>query len=292
MVSCAKVSSVPNKKNNKYGSGKLALSVNVVLWLVLLITVIAKFVPSSLVMPAADLDASWKFGMNQAVAQGFSFGPYASIYTKTYHPSTDFMMVSGSLYLALSYWACFVLLMKGVQWRWVLVFCAIFVGVMYSHDALFFSFPLLVGLASFKVISSEDGVLAKSNYAPFYVALMFAPFGLLPLVKASILILCGTIAALCSAFFIVNKKIVLAIICLTSPMVSMLLFWIAAEQSVTNLPNYFISMAPIVSGYTEAMAINGNSREVILYLVASAFLLSSISLQKQITITSKIFLLW
>ncbi|MCG6538023.1 MAG: hypothetical protein L7F78_25730, partial [Syntrophales bacterium LBB04] len=291
--------SLPNKILNKFGSRNLGLTVNVVLWLVILITAIGVFVPFSPVMPAAGLDQSCVFGMNQAVAQGLSFGkeivltfgPYASIYTKTYHPSTDFMMVSGSLYLAVSYWACFILLMKSVQWRWILAFCAILAGVMYSRDALFFSFPLLVGLTTFKIVFSENGVLAKSKYAPFYVALMFAPFGLLPLVKGSILILCGAIAILCSVFLIVNKKRVLAIICLTSPMVSMLLFWITSGQSVTNLPNYFISMAPIVSGYTEAMAVNGNTREVISYLVASAFLLLSISLQKQITITSKIFLL-
>jgi hypothetical protein len=290
---------VPNKILNKFGSGKLGLSVNIVLWIVLLITTIAKFAPFSPEMPAASLDPSWKFGMNQAVAQGFSFGkeiiftfgPYASINTKTYHPSTDFMMVSGSLYLALSYWVCFVLLIKGVQLRWVLAFCAILAGVVYSRHALFLSFPLLVGLTTFKIVFSEDGVLAKSKYAPFYVALMFAPFGLLTLVKGTILILCGAIAALCSIFFIVNKKRVIAIICLISPMVSMLLFWIASGQSVTNLPNYFISMAPIVFGYTEAMASNGNTLEIILYLVASALLLLSIYLQKQITSTSKLFLL-
>jgi hypothetical protein len=49
-------------------------------------------------------------------------------------------------------------------------------------------------------------------------------------------------------------------------------------------------MVPIVSGYTEAMAVDGLIHEVILYLVASAFLLLTISLQTKITNTSKIFL--
>src|SRR6476469_6515006 len=83
-----------------------------------LITAICIFVPFSPVMPEDGLDASWMFGMNQAVAQGlairrdiiFTFGPYASIYTQAYHPATDYMMMFGSLYLALSYWFALVLL--------------------------------------------------------------------------------------------------------------------------------------------------------------------------------------
>jgi hypothetical protein len=70
--------------------------------------------------------------------------------------------------------------------------------------------------------------------AAFYVALLFAPFGLLPLVKGSMLILCGAIATLCAVFFIANKHRLLAIICLFAPIVSMLFFWIASGQSVAT----------------------------------------------------------
>jgi hypothetical protein len=288
----------PHKIRNTFDSRSLTLTVNVVLWLVLLITTIATFVPFSPGMPGAGLDPSWVFGMNQATAQGISFGkgiiftygPYASIATKSYHPSTDFMMVSGSLYLALSYWACFVLLMKNVQWRWVLAFGTVLAGLMYLRDALFFSLPLLVGLLIFKILILEKGRLVKSKLAPLYVALLFAPFGLLPLIKGTILILCGAITVLCSIFFIANKQRVLAITCLFSPLVSMVFFWVLTGQSVGNLPNYFIAMAHIASGYSEAMAVNGNNLEVILYLIASAFLLLAISIQPQITHTSKMFL--
>ncbi len=290
--------SAPKKIINKFGSRNLDSTVNFILWLALLITVIAKFVPLLPEMPAGGLDPSFTFAYNQAVAQGLSFGkeiiltfgPYASIYYKSYHPSTDFMMLSGSLYLAFSYWVCFLLLMKNVQWRWVLAFCVILAGLTYSQDALLFSLPLLVGLQTFKILFSEEGRLVKSKLAPFYVALLFAPFGLLPLVKGSIMILCGAVAALCSSVFIANRHRLLAILCLFTPMVSVLFFWIASGQSATTLPNYFISMAPIVSGYTEAMAVDGNIREIILYLAASAFLLLVISIQTETSDTSKIFL--
>ncbi len=277
----------------------LGLATNVGLWIVVLITIIAVFVPFSPSMPAAGLDPSWMFGMNQGIAQGlsigkeiiFTFGPFASVFTQLYHPSTDFMMVGGSLYLALSYLACFIILMRGVRLPWVLAFCASLAGLMYLRDALFFSFPLLVGLTTFKIVFSADGAIARSRYAPFLVALMFAPFGLIPLIKGTMLILCVAIAVLCSVFFVVNRKSVLAIICLVSPLVSILLFWIASGQSVTSLPNYFTSMGSIVSGFTEAMSSSGSTLEIIFYLVASVFILVSISLQKQINRSSKIFLL-
>jgi len=284
----------------KFGSRDMGLTVNIILWLVLFITAIAVFVPFYPAMPDSDLDPSWRFGMNQAVAQGlaigkdiiFTFGPYASIYTKSYHPSTDFMMVSGSLYLALSYSVCFGLLMRSVQWYWVLAVCAVLTGFGHDQnpykDPLFFSLPLLVGLQSYKILSWEYGRQLKSKLT--YMALLFAPFGLLPIVKGSLLILCAAIAALCSVFFIVNRHRLLGIICLVSPLVSMLFFWIVSGQSVASLPSYFISMEPIVSGYTEAMALSGPILEVILYLIASVFLLLAISIQSQITITSKIFL--
>jgi hypothetical protein len=291
--------SIFKKTMNIFFTTNIDIAFDAILGGLLLIIIIARFVPFYPYIPTSELDSSWQFGMNQALAQGlsfgkdiiFTFGPYASIYTKSYHPSTDFLMVSGSLYLALSYWACFVILMKGVQWRWILAFYFIFAGgFWWLTDALFLLFPLLVGLLIFKISFSEQGKLVNSKLASFYVALLFAPFGLLPLIKGSMLILCGAVAAFCSVFFIANRHRLLAIICLCSPMVSMLFFWIASGQSAVGLPSYFISMAPIVSGYTEAMAVDGNIYEIILYLITSAFLLLAISIHAQITNTSKIFL--
>ncbi len=283
---------------NKFISSNVDLTVNAIFGVVLLLTTIATFVPFSPGMPGAGLDPSWVFGMNQATAQGFAFGkemiftygPYASIATKSYHPSTDFMMVSGSLYLALSYWGCFVLLMKNVQWRWVLAFGTILAGFMYLRDTLFFSLPLLVGLLIFKILFLDDGRFIKRKLAPLYVALLFAPFGLLPLVMGTLLFLCVAITVLCFVVFIACKQRVLAITCLFSPFVSMIFFWVLSGQSVRNLPNYLMGMAHIASGYSEAMAVNGNTLEVILYVLASAVLLVAIATQGQISHTSKFFL--
>jgi hypothetical protein len=274
---------------------KLISAGRFLIWGVSLITLIAVFVPFSPRMPGSGLDASYEFGLNQAVAQGLSFGgniifaygPYASVYTGTYHPSTDVMMVGGSLYLALSYWACFLFLIKGVRWYWVFSLLA---GLTYEHASLFFSFPLIVGLTCFKIISSKDGGPSGNKAALFYVALLFAPYGLLPLTKGTLPILCCAVSALCAVFFIANKRKLLAATCLLSPLGSMAFFWVFAGQSLENLPTYFIGMSPIISGHSEAMALNGSTLEVVFYLMASTGLLLAIAFQKQLRLTSKIFL--
>jgi hypothetical protein len=279
---------------------KLKSLANWVLWLMSLIIVIVAFVPFSPGMPSAGLDPSWIFAMNQAVSQGlafgkdivFTFGPYASLYSKTYHPSTDFMMVSGGLYLALSYWACFVFLMKGVHRIWVLAFCVILAVFLFTTDTLFFSAALLVGLVSFKIGSSLEGaVFTKAKLTILYVGFLFAPLGLLPLIKGSMFVLSGVVIAFSTVFFVVLNRRLLAAICIFSPSVSMLVFWIAAGQSVTALPSYLAKLIPIISGYTEAMATEGKIIEVLVYLMTLAFILLAILTQKQLTNSSKIFLL-
>jgi len=282
----------------KLDKSVISLAINGILWLFLLVTVIAVFVAFWPRMPGAGMDPSWIFGMNQAVVQGlsfgeniiFTFGPYASLYTQTYHPDIDIMMVGCSLYLALSYWGCLLLLMDSIHWRWVLVFSATLAGVLYFRDPLLFSFPLIVGLSTFKILLSGDKELTKSKFTPFLVVFIFAPFGLLSLVKGTLLILCGAITILCSVFFVINKQRKFAMICLLTPIVSMFFFWMMSGQSAAILPKYFIGMAHIVSGYTEAMALDGKVEEIFAFLIASLYLLISIVTQKQYTHSSKLFL--
>ena len=98
--------------------------------LLLLVTIVSVFVPLSPLMPWDNLDGSWRFSLNQAFAQGLAFGdeivfqlgPYASIWTTVYHPSTDFIMLLGSSYLALSYFIMLVFLMIGINWRWIIFY--------------------------------------------------------------------------------------------------------------------------------------------------------------------------
>jgi len=274
-------------------------SLNWGLQALLFITVICIFVPFSPEMPGEGLDPSWVFGMNQAVAQGlafgrevvFSFGPYASIYTKVYHPATDHLMLVGSLYLGLSYGLAVFLLTRNSRWYLLIAFWVVLAGLMYSRDALFYSYPLLVGLFCYQMIDAHEEVALGTNLTLALTIILFLPFGLFPLIKGSMLILCGTIAILSATFFAANRRWKLAIVVVASSIVSILIFWVASDQSVLNLPSYFISMSSIVSGYTEAMSSSGFWHEIVLYLVAVFILLIAILREDYVAIKSRAYIL-
>ncbi|PJE11401.1 MAG: hypothetical protein CK430_08875 [Legionella sp.] len=262
----------------------------------LLVITISVFVPFSPKMPAPGLDPSWALGLNQALALGLAFGkdivftlgPYSAIYTKAYHPSTDLMMMSGSFYLAVSYWMCFLYLMRGIKWHWTLLFCGLLLTMIYVRDSLLFSYPLLVGLACFKMNACEKPTGLAHR---FYLVLFFAPFGLLPLIKGSLLILCALVAALCAGYFLINKKNQSALLCLLSPLVSLVLFWLVAGQSVNNLLPYMSSTISLASSFTEAMSVDGIHDEIILYLVNSVLIFLFIVFRKQLPATARLFIL-
>ncbi|WP_058476201.1 hypothetical protein [Legionella steigerwaltii] len=267
--------------------------------LMLLLVIMCVFIPLSPKMPAPGIDPSWALGLNQAVAQGLAFGreiiftlgPYSSLYTKTYHPATDFLMITGCLSLAVSYWLCLLFLMRGKQWYWFIIYCVPLLGMMYARDSLFFSYPLLVGLMSFKIMSTENRDMLANNYLLLLVFFLFTPFGLLVLIKGSMLILCILTLFLCVIFFFTNDEKKLALICVASPLVSLITFWLAARQPLASLPDYLISTLRIASGFTEAMSTSGNMNEVILYLLTCILIFLAISWQKHISKGAKIFLL-
>jgi hypothetical protein len=166
---------------------KKDIFINTILSLLLLITAVASFVPFSPKMPAEGLDASWQFAINQAFSQGlsfgtefiFTFGPYASAYTKVYHPSTDLMAMITSFYLSLAYWIALVILLSGTTFRRG-VFLSILLTlslVLISTDALFFSYPLLVALCVFKITQSQNDLLSIRRHVLPAVAVLFSPLG-------------------------------------------------------------------------------------------------------------------
>lgn len=239
----------------------------------LLLAILCLFVPFSPKMPAQGLDPAWALGLNEAVARGMAFGkeivftlgPYSSIYTKVYHPATDWMMIAGSFYLALSYWFCLVILLDKVQMRWILLLFILFFGLVYSRDSLFFSYPLLVGLACYK--------RSEMPNPSFLWLVLFTPFGLLPLIKGSLLLLCTVIIGLCFLFFLFTNRKRESLLCFIIPVGSMMLFWLLAGQSLLYLPDFISSSFAIAAGFTEAMANDGNAAEVICYLINSLFIL-------------------
>ncbi|HEX4571115.1 MAG TPA: hypothetical protein VH184_11860, partial [Dongiaceae bacterium] len=86
--------------------------------LVALILTALFLIPFSPSMPEAGLDASWRYALNEVVAEGrvfgqeviFTFGPLASVVTGTFHPATDTMMMVGSALYAAGFCIAFALL--------------------------------------------------------------------------------------------------------------------------------------------------------------------------------------
>jgi hypothetical protein len=265
--------------------------------LTFLIILILVFVPFSPKLPAPGLDASWALGLNQAVAQGLAFGkeiiftlgPYSSIYTKFYHPATDLMMIGGSIYLALSYWLGIVLIMRGIKWRWSIAFAILLFGMIYARDSLFFSYPLLISLLCFKNLNLEDNTRSSHPFPLYLIALLFAPLGLLALIKGSLLIISCVSSIFCSAFFALHQHRNKALTCLISPLFSLILFWMLAGQSIIYLPHYVFSSIVMASGFSESMAVDGDKKEIILYLIASGLILFTIARQKQTPLVIRLF---
>lgn len=265
---------------------------DVLLKLMLLLITLSVFIPFSPKMPAPGLDPSWALALNQAIAQGLSFGkdimftlgPYSSIYTKSYHPATGFMMFVGSCYLALSYWFCLSLLMRKIQWRWILALGIMLFGMIYARDSLLFSYPLLAGIASVKC-------LIEHNKTPtMFWIILFSPLGLLPLIKGSLLILTITVLLLLFILLILLQKINIVFLCITTVLSSLSLFWLCADQSLANLPPFILSSFDMASGFTEAMSLEGDTKEILLYLLNAMLLLIPILGQKHIAIIPRLFL--
>ena len=84
-------------------------------YIVTIITVFAVFVPLDPQMPLSGVDPSWIFSMNESIRQNlsigkeivFTYGPYASIYTRAYHPATDCLMMFGSFILGFIVYSIF-----------------------------------------------------------------------------------------------------------------------------------------------------------------------------------------
>lgn len=267
--------------------------------LVLLFIIVSVFVPFSPKFPAAGIDSSWALALNQAVAQGLAFGkeivftlgPYSSIYTKAYHPATSLMMITGSLYLAVAYWAALLFLASHTRWYWTLIYCVPLFGMLYARDSLFFSYVLLIGLICCKLMYQKNDAQELNHGHLLLMAFLFSPFGLFALIKGSMLILCFAATLFCIVFFLINRMTKFALICLISSLASLILFWLAAGQSITYLPNYLISSFSIASGFSEAMSTTGNNHEIIFYLGAASLIFLLILWHKQVHIGAKLFLL-
>ena len=252
----------------------------------LLVVVTLIVVPYSPKMPSASLDASWVLGINHAVSLGLSFGkqvvfsmgPYASVYTKSFHPSTFFLTVFGCVLLSISYWASMVS-NKKISWDWKHIAWVLTLGIVCSRDSILLSVPLFAAFATIKHSGSEGELPSSTIFDCFIVAVIFSSFGLLPLVKGSFIGMCLAVLSICFVYFLLRKRILIALFSIASPLLTILFLWNLSGQNYTYLGSYLSSLALIIDGYTAAMSFEGTFFTVIFYLIGSGILVMTVLYQ-------------
>src|SRR6266446_1343593 len=102
----------------------VATAINPALYIGLIVTALFMAMPLLPTMPVPGLDASWKYAINQAVADRLSFGreviftygPYGALYTRGFHPATDELLMWTGLFFGLCLGAVAVLLARRSLW--------------------------------------------------------------------------------------------------------------------------------------------------------------------------------
>jgi hypothetical protein len=258
------------------------------------------------VTPLAKLDQSWEIVMNEAVARRlrlgkdiiFTFGPYASIYTRFFHPATDRLMVFGGLLIGLSYVAA-LLYLACDRGPYLLLMLMLFLATFPSRDALLLSYPFLLVVCALRFIGSDDfkkGANLDWRHL-LTIIVMFSALSLLPLIKGSLLLPAGLSVVIICALLLYRFPFKQTVPLLLVPVSATMAFWIISGQALSDFPAYLRGTFLLTSGYTEAMSIPwvgwpGMTGDgfVVAYLIVSALIYVSMIGSTRLTMRSKWFL--
>ncbi len=273
---------------------------NVLFFLLLIIFSFSMFYPYSPRMPGYGLDQSWIYAINEAVANGmlfgkqiiFTFGPLASIYTKAYHPDIFYLTVIVSTYFSIFFlFSIYFLSINTEKWKTVILFFIL--SIFCNEDALFLSIPLLVVLNYFSLEAIDPKNLItrfRISKKDIFLFLNFSLLGILPLIKGTMLLGCLGILVITIGFLLHKQKYKELFICIISPIITGLSFWLITGQQIGNIFEYFFSMIPFISGYGEAMAKNGSAIEEFFFFLLSTLLIVCIFTNKKVFLEKKIYL--
>lgn len=267
----------------------------------LVAVIFMELMPLNPFMPKSDLDLdnSWRFAINEAKEQGmvfgkdiiFPFGPYGSVYTRSYHPATDQLMVSSGFFLA----ACLSVLILFLTWNspiiWQLLLIFFIAPGFIMEEALLFLYLLLLCFFTFKIIQPDNKPLDITARLKLYYVLSFFPVGLLLLIKGNLAIMGLLVVVICAVVILFHKQWKLSAGILFSVLFSTILFWLLSGQPFSGLWNYFTNTFFIINGYSEAMARDGSVFEIGVYIIASASILIYYFNYKNINAWPKWFLL-
>lgn len=267
----------------------------IVVALFVLWTCICIFVPFTPSMPGAGLDESWRFGVNQAVAQHlrfgpeftFTYGPYVSVVTTEYSPATDAMMLGAGMLLALTYATAIIFLAGVSRLHWGVLAVLLLSRMFVVADVLFFSLVLLVAMCIHKL------ALVDGRKPRLWALIFLACFvlGILPLIKGTFLLISGAALGCCFVFLLSRGQRLFAWGTVVAFACGVPVFWVASGQSLVDLPSYLANLVPIMSGYTDAMSIKGDASEPLLYALSSVVLLLAVLVDPSLSFPSRYLLI-
>ncbi|WMJ67731.1 hypothetical protein [Stenotrophomonas sp. 24(2023)] len=234
-------------------------------------------VPFNPAMPVTGVDGSWAYAMNVAVAEHlrfgkdivFTFGPWASVYTGLFHPATDTLMIVGSLLAGLAVSAGFFALLAPSR-RALLLLLPVVLALIWSsawhgwRDALFLFLPVLLPC----VVARQR--LGRAAHL-LVICLLCAAMAILPLAKGNVTVM--VVFSMAVAMWLSRRASPARAVAMPAiVLLVMLLAWWACGQALADLPGYFLAQVPIISGYTEAMSVQGRSRDIVVFLVAGGLM--------------------
>jgi len=234
------------------------------------------FIPFSPWMPTDGLDPSWVYAVNQAVERNlvfgrdfiFTYGPLGYVSTTQYSPGTDSRMLLMSAILIVGFVGSIYLSVPRSRREWLILLPVVL--SLAGRNVVFVTFPFFLLLAISRATLSPRPRL----HSPLAMARVFTlgvsvyAMGIIPLVKGNFI---GTILPMTGLIFLslwlYEKKLSLAFVGLL--FFSTCVNWLISGQELKDITRYFIAMAPIISGYTNAMSIFGKYSSVVYVLLAS-----------------------
>jgi hypothetical protein len=220
-------------------------------------------IPWSPVFPSLGLDQSWSWAVNAAAGQHlhfgtdfiFSFGPLAAIYTHQYEPGIEWLVVLGSGLIAVAL-GLGIVLVAGRAFGLVL---ALAIAGSPLRDPIFFILPVL---GIFLAAQVRERPLPIHRTA---LTVLAAALGLGGTVKLSFLAPAG-VGIVCVIALLIRVSKRDCLLYAAAFVLTPLSFWLLVGQPLSGMPGYLISGASIVSGYTEAMSIDGTQSEIVWYV--------------------------